>query len=159
MMPRTLHVRLFIMLVVILSVVGCATVDTGHYIQAQNPYKRTYYGSFDGILVAVRKTLQEEDWQIANEVDPDLYERNPLHKPGEQDNVLIFTEIRRAQRFVYAKSTHLNVYVIRIDGGVEVDLRYVTVTDLRLWKKRSYRNERLVKKVLDRIEQNHLLNK
>lgn len=159
MMPGILNTNKFIILAVILGFVGCATVDTGHYIQAQNPYKRTYYGSFNEILDAVRLTLKEEGWQIAKEVDPNLYERNPLHKLGEQDHILIFTQIRRAQRFVYAKSTHLNVYISRIDGGVEVDLRFGSVTDFRLWKSRSYRNERLVKKILDRIEQNHLLNK
>lgn len=149
----------FSILVCVLSAAGCATVNPQHYIQAENPYKRTYYGSFNEVLDAVRLTLDEEGWPIAKEVDPNLYERNPLQKSGDQDNILLFSKIKRAQRFVYVKATHLNVYVIPIDGGVEVDLRYGSVTDFRLWKKRSYRNERLVNKILDRVEQKLLLRK
>ncbi len=159
MMTNKLNFSKALFFVFILSLAGCATVNVPHYIQAQHPYERTYYGSFNDVLEAVRSSLKQEGWQIAKEVDPNMYERDPLHKPGDEQHILIFTEIKRAQRFVYTRSTHLNVYVSRIDGGVQVDMRYGSVKDFRLWKMRSYRNERLVKKILDRIGQKLLLNK
>lgn len=159
MMTNMRNLSKAFLLVFILSLSGCATVNVPHYIQAQHPYERTYYGSFNDVLNAVRTTLKQEGWQIFKEVDPTMYERNPLHNPGDEQHILIFTEVKRTQRFVYTKSTHLNVYVSRIDGGVGVDMRYGSVKDFHLWKMRSYRNERLVKTILDRIGHKLLLNK
>ena len=143
----------------VLGMIGCATIDTPHYIQAENPYKRTYYGSFADVLDVVRAALKEEGWQIDKEVDPTLYERNPLYSSGDKEHILIFTQIKRTQRFVYSKATHLNVYVNRISDGVEVDVRYGSVRNFHLWKARSYQNNALIKQLLDRIEQKLLLKK
>lgn len=146
-------------MVILLALTGCATIDPPQYIRAEHPYERTYYGEFRGVLDAVRLTLKENGWDAFKEVDANTYERNPLLKPGDEENVLIFTTIRRTQRFVYAKAVHLNVYVSRVDDGVKVDLRYGAVTDLRLWKVRSYHNDRLIKKIQDGIEQKLLSGK
>ena len=145
-------------IVLVLGMIGCATIDTPHYIQAENPYKRTYYGSFDDVLSMVRETLKEEGWQIVKEVDPTLYERNPLYSSGDKEHILIFTQIKRAQRVVYSRTTHLNIYVNRISDGIEVDVRYGAVRNFHLWKTRSYRNNALIKQMLDHIEQKLLLN-
>ena len=138
---------------------GCASIDAPNYIQAENPYKRTYYGSFDEVLDVVRATVKEDGWQIVKEVDPTLYERNPLYGAGDQGHILILTDIKRSQWGIYSKATHLNVYVHRIAEGVDVDIRYGSVKNFHLWKSQSYRNNALIKKMLDCIEQKLLLKK
>lgn len=143
----------------LIALAGCAGVNPPHYIQGDQPYKRTYYGEYADILDVVRSTMNEEGWEIVKEVDPTQYERNPLYAEGEEGHILLFTKIKKSQRFVYSTSTHLNVYVNRIFDGVEVDVRYGRVRDFHLWKMRSYKNERLVKNLLDRIEQKILLKK
>ena len=146
-------------IVLLMGMFGCASIDSANYIQAENPYKRTYYGSFDEVLDVVRAAIKEDGWQIVKEVDPTLYERNPLYSTGDQGHVLILTDVKRAQRIIYLKTTHLNVYVHRIAEGVDVDIRYGSVKNFHLWKSQSYRNNTLIKKMLDRIEQKLLLKK
>ena len=145
--------------VLFLGMIGCAGIDTPSYIQAENPYKRTYYGSFNDVLEVVRAAIQEDGWQIAKEVDPTLYERNPLYSTGDEGHILILTTIKRSRRILYSKAAHLNIYVHRINEGVEVDIRYGSVKDFHFWKARSYRNNALIKKMLDHIEQKLLLKK
>lgn len=137
----------------VIGIMGCAGVNPPSYIRAENPYKRTYYGSFDDVANAVRTTLQQDKWQIVKEVDPTLYERNPLYNAGEEGHVLILTNVKKAFRVVYFKTTHLNVYVNRISDGIEVDIRYASTKNFHLWKSRSYRNNVFVNKMLDRIDQ------
>ena len=158
-MEKTLSFRKTWFIIFILGVIGCASVDTQHYIQAENPYKRTFYGSFADVLDVVRAALKEDRWQIAKEVDPTLYERNPLYSSGDKEHILIFTQIKRSQRFVYSQDTHLNVYVNRVSDGVEVDVRYGSVRNFHLWKTRSYRNNALIKQILDGMERKILLKK
>ena len=156
---RIFRLQKIYFIVLLMGMIGCASIDPPSYIQAENPYKRTYYGSFDDVLAVVRTTVQQDGWQIAKEVDPTLYERNPLYSTGDQGHVLILTDIKCSQRIIYSKATHLNVYVHRIAEGVEVDVRYGSVKNFHLWKARSYRNNALIKKMLDHIEQNLLIKK
>lgn len=158
MMKNILNITKVFLLCVLIGAAGCASIPP-QYIPGDQPYKRTYYGDFDDILSVVRSTLEEDGWEVVKEVDPTLYERNPLYNEGEKGHILLFTNIKKSQRFVYSTSTHLNVYVNRIFDGVEVDARYGRVRDFHVLKMRSYKNERLVKKFLDRIEQKLLLTK
>ena len=156
---RILKFHKIYFVVMLIGVFGCASVDVPSYIQAENPYKRTYYGSFNDVLEVVRAAVQEGGWQIAKEVDPTLYERNPLYSAGDQGHVLILTTIKLSQRILYSKATHLNIYVHRINEGVEVDIRYGSVTNFHLWKARSYRNNASIQKMLDHVDQKLLLKK
>jgi hypothetical protein len=158
-MMGTFRFQKIYFIALLMGMVGCASINSSNYIQPENPYKRTYYGSFDDVLEVVRATVREDGWQIAKEVDPTLYERNPLYSAGDQGHILILTDIKRAQRIIYSKATNLNIYIHRIAEGVEVDIRYGSVKNFHLWKVRSYRNNALIKKMLDHIEQNLLLKK
>ncbi len=158
MLTRLFNQR-FWLLGLLISLTGCASLNLPSYIQAENPYKRTYYGSFQEVLEEVRAGIIAEGWQISKEVDPGQYERNPLVADGDKDHILIFSNVRNFQRGIYKKLVQLNVYVNRTAEGVEVDLRYRSVKNFYLFKINSYRNDKAVKKLLDRIEQKLLLKK
>lgn len=138
---------------------GCAGLNMPSYIQAENPYKRVYYGEFQSVLEEVKTSLEQEGWHVAKEVDPSLYERNPLFGEGDKNHVLIFTDVRKSQPIIYSEAKQLNVYVSLIKEGVEVDVRFRSVKNFYLWKSRSYKNSKLVKRLLDRIEQRLLTGK
>ncbi|MBL8013769.1 MAG: hypothetical protein JNN05_07980 [Candidatus Omnitrophica bacterium] len=138
---------------------GCAGLNLPGYIQSEHPYKRVYYGDFKVVLGEVKTALNQEGWQVVKEVDPLLYERNPLLSEGSQDHVLIFTNVRKFQRVVYSQVQQLNVYVNRVDEGVEVDVRYRSVKNFYVVRTSAYRSDKLVKRLLDRIEQRLLSRK
>ena len=145
--------RRYVNFLVLLCLAGCASVNVPGYIQAENPYKRVMYGDFQSVLQAVKGVLIENGWQIAKETHPALYERNATYGPEDKDHALIFTDIKQMSRLVYSKYIHLNVYINRTAEGIEVDVRYGSVADFYIKKVRRYRNDALVKKILDRIEQ------
>lgn len=144
---------------VLLFFVGCASVNVPGYIQAEYPYKRVMYGDFKDVLQAVKDVLIEDGWQIAKETHPALYERNATYGPEDKEHALIFTGIKQRSRLVYSKFVHLNVYINRTSEGIEVDVRYGSVADFYVKKVRRYRDDALVKKILDRIEQKLLIKK
>lgn len=149
--------RKFWMLGALVFFMGCASLNVPSYIQAEKPYKRNFYGKFDDVLGEVRAGLADQGWQVEKEVDPSLYERNPLISEGDKDHVLIFLKAREYQRGIYKKTVQLNVYVDRTSEGVEVDVRFRSVKNFYLFKMRAYRNDRLVKDLLDHIEKKLLL--
>lgn len=147
----------FFIAVLFLSVLGCASVSVSGYIQAENPYKRVMYGDFQEVLAAAKGVLVEDGWKIEKETHPALYERNAAYGPEDKDHALIFTDIKQMSRFIYSKYIHLNVYINRTAEGMEVDVRYGSVVDYHIKKIRRYRDDELVKKILDRIEQKLLV--
>jgi hypothetical protein len=149
----------YLSLVLLVCLVGCAGVSAPNYIQAEHPYKRTVYGSFEEVLDAVRQGLTQEGWAITKETHPSLYERNALYSEDDKEHVLIFTDLKRSNRFVYAGISHLNVYVHKTTEGVELDVRYGGVTNLHFKKVQRYRNDKLVDKFLNSVEQKLLLKK
>lgn len=138
---------------------GCAGLSMPGYIQSENPYKHVYYGDFQTVLGEVKTALNQEGWQVIKEVDPLTYERNPLLSEGSKDHVLIFTNVRKFQRVLYSEVRQLNVYVSKIEEGVEVDVRYRSVKNFYIMRTSSYRNDKLAKRLLNRIEQRLLLRK
>jgi hypothetical protein len=138
---------------------GCASVKVPSYIQAEHPYKRTVYGTFEEVLSAVKEALKEEGWAISKETHPALYERNATYTEEDKDHALIFTETKQSSRLLYSNFSRLNIYVSRTKEGMEIDLRYGKVTDLYLKKIHRYRNDKLAERFLNLVEQKLLIKK
>jgi len=144
---------------VLLFLVGCASVKVPSYIQAEHPYKRTVYGTYEEVLSAVKDVLTEEGWAIAKETHPALYERNAVYSEDDKEHALIFTDSKQASRLIYSTFTHLNVYINRTQEGMELDVRYVKVIDLYLKKIHRYRNDAMVERLLNFVEQKLIIKK
>ena len=138
---------------VLVCLAGCAGLKVPAYIQADYPYKRVVYGDFLDVIEAVKEALVEDGWQIAKETHPSLYERNATYGLEDKEHVLIFTDIKNKSRGIYSRHVHLNVYINRVAEGIEVDVRYGSTVNFHLKKINRYRDDELVKKILDRIEQ------
>ncbi len=146
-------------LIILVFVLGCASVKVPSYIQAEHPYKRTVYGDFEEVLSAVKDVLQEEGWTISKETQPALYERNATYTEEDKEHALIFTETKQSSRLLYSNFSHLNVYINRTNEGMELDVRYGKITDIYFKKIHRYRNDKLAERFLNLVEQKLLIKK
>ena len=149
----------FLSIVILFSVLGCASVRVPAYIQAEHPYKRTVYGEFEDVVAAVKEVLKDEGWTIAKETHPALYERNATFDENDKEHVLIFTETKQSSRLIYSSFTRMNVYINRTQEGMELDVRYGKVTDLYIKKFHRYRNDKMAERLLNLIEQKLIIKK
>lgn len=141
--------KILIALLVLLT--GCASTGVPHYIKAERPYVRKISGNFEEIVASVKDVLYKQGWLIQQEVNPSEYERREGGEDQQRD-ILLFTEIKRHSKVAYATYTHLNVFIYANADGAEVDIRYEAITP-RPVRRSSFRNDRLVNKILDAIEQ------
>ncbi len=133
---------------------GCASVNVPNYIQDKHPYKKSFYGNFDDILDATKKTLEEYGWRIASTSAPSVFERaeGSEHTPGQQ--ILLFTELKQTSFFVGTKYSRINVYLREgTDNSTEVEIRYVTVNSMSVKNFYKYRSDHFVERVFKRIDQ------
>lgn len=139
-----------LLVVCLLFLLGCSSAAIPHYIKAERPYLRKVSGSFEDIVATVKDVLYKQGWLIQQETDPTMYERRDGKESG--GDVLLFTEIKQHSKLAYATYTHLNVYIYANADGAEIDIRYEAITP-RPVKRSVYRNDRLVNKILDAVEQ------
>ncbi|MDO8581163.1 MAG: hypothetical protein Q7S13_06760 [Candidatus Omnitrophota bacterium] len=140
-------------LILLLTLVGCTTVTVPGYIQDQYPYKRNVYGEFDQVLKATVKAFEAYGWQITNSSDPALYEQGKEMAQGAGQQVLLFTDMREHNFFIGTNYYRLNAYVRSLSNGeAEVELRYFKMTSLPFKNFSHYRHDKLVGRILTRIE-------
>ena len=144
-MPR------IVLILILMSLTGCASVRIPDYIKADHPYVRKISGDYDSIITSTKNVLYREGWLVIREANPSDYER----RDGEDQSkdVLLFTEPKRYSKVAYSTYTHLNVFVHANADGAEVDIRYEAVTPGPI-RQADLRNDRLANRILDKIEQN-----
>ncbi len=140
------------MVVMLVALTGCTTVQISNYIKAENPYIRRVYGNFDQVTVAVRKVLIQEKFKIEKETAPDVYERDQRFEAKDAKGLLIFTDVKQYSRIAYSQYVHLNVYLHALADSTEVEIRFGKVNSVLFSKLKGYRNDRYVQQLLDRIE-------
>jgi len=144
--------RLSVIVMSVLALVGCATVQIPNYIKADHPYIRKISGDYDKIIAAIEDVLYRQGWKVQSQVNPSIYERRPGGEDQSRD-VLFFTQIKQHANFFYSTYTHLNVFVHATGEGAEVEVRYGALNDLFIKKFEGTRNDPLAKRLLDKIEQ------
>lgn len=141
------------LIILILALVGCASVVIPNYIQDVNPYKKKFYGKFDEVLGATTKTLEDFGWIISNTADPAVFERNRKLEDSADQQTLILTEMRQTAFFVGSRYGRINVYLrTSSDNAVEIELRYVTVTSFPFKNFKNYKNDGVADRIFKHIE-------
>ena len=144
--------RLFLTLL-ILTLVGCVSARIPQYLQDKNPYRKSFYTSFDQTYATTKKVLQELDWKIAGASDPDIYEQS-LGKPSApSQQILIFTEIKHTPLFLGTRYAKMNLLLKAQPETTQVEIRYVTVTSIPFKTFESYKNDKAVNKIFQRLEE------
>ena len=144
--------RLSIVIVGILALSGCTTIQIPNYIQANNPYIRKMYGDFDQVAQATKTVLAKYGWQIDKEVDPSVYERDSRYDNNPAKNLLIFTNLKQRSLVLTSSYTHLNVFLHSVGTATEVEVRYHSMMPV-IKRFVSTRNDKLANRILDAIEQ------
>lgn len=138
----------------LVTLIGCASINIPNYIQDKHPYKRTLYASFDKVHEMTVQTLEDFGWRIERESDPGLFERERENGESRNKQTLIFTEIRKTSLFVGSRYARMNAYLRETaDNATEIEIRYLTVTSALFKSFNDYRNDRAVERILDRIEE------
>ncbi|MEI7998485.1 MAG: hypothetical protein WCH62_03150 [Candidatus Omnitrophota bacterium] len=145
------------LIILLLTLTGCTTLEFPDYIKADHPYVRKITGKYQDIVDAVAVVLFKEGWKIQRQVNPSIYERREGGEDQSQD-VLFFTEIKQHPKVVYSTFTHLNVYVHPIAEGAEVEVRYEAISSTVIKQFHGSRNDKVSNRLLDKIEQ-ELANK
>lgn len=140
-----------------LLLAGCTTLQIPSYIKSDRPYARKMYGDYNKIVYAVRDVLKRNGWQIKAITNPAIYERT--QEGDENSNILIFTEIKEQSMLVSTSYTHLNVFILSIADGADVEIRYSKVTQMPFKQLKNNRNDHLANTLLEQIEQKLLETK
>ena len=141
-----------ILIIGLIGLMGCVRIQIPNYLQDTYPYKRQYSIDYEQTLEATKKALEELGWVISKISDPVIYEQNWSQGTSQRKQILLFTESKQTSMFLFSRYTQLNTYVRDLEKGAEVELRYIAITPMPFKEWRSYRNDRLVNKIFDRID-------
>ena len=136
----------------VFTLAGCVTVKTPNYIQSINPYEKQFFAPQEEVFKATTQALDELGWEVSEITSPSIYEQRAQGDESSAKQVLIFTEVRQTPLFLSSKYMNINVFLRPTDEGTEVEIRYASVMPVFFKSIESYRNDPVVKKILDRIE-------
>lgn len=138
-------------LVLIMVVAGCSAAITPPYIQDKNPFKKRFYATFGEARVAIERTLKDSGWQIAEAVDPVVYEQSDTNDLTE-NQLLMVTEQKTTSLWTGSRYSRLNVFLRSQKNISEVELRYFTVRHTAVRNFRRYGDKKVLEKIMGRIE-------
>ena len=119
------------------------------------PVKQMMQKEYEGVDAAKIKALKGAGWKIAEEADPALLERRHESQDASRPKTVIFTQIRQLSFFVGSGYSRLNVFLnVAVDKATEVEIRYVKVTTVGPKTLNNFKNDKLVNRLLKRIEEN-----
>ena len=145
----------FLGILLLLVVTGCTTVIIPNYIYDKHPVQQIFYAPYEAVYAATIKALKSSGWKIAEESDPALFERRHESEDTSRSKTVIFTQIRQLSFFVGSGYSRLNVFLnVTVDKATEVEIRYVKVTTIGPKTFNNFKNDKLVNRLLKRIEEN-----
>ena len=134
-----------------LYLTGCASIFLPTYLQDKNPYTRRFYANYDESLQALNQTLKDLGWESEKAIDPLVYERQHATDLDEQQT-LILTKTRQTPMFLGTRYARMNIYLRAKKGISEIEIRYLTTTDLFFRGLKSYRNDSAVNRIITHLE-------
>ena len=139
----------------LLALVGCATVSIPKYIRNENPYKKKFYASFEKVLPATIRTLEDKGWTIEERADPEVYEMRVGEEVHQGKEILLITAIQKLPVFVASQYARLNVYVTAgVEDTTEVEVRYITIKSVTFKSFYDYSHDKKVQRLFEKIEEN-----
>ncbi len=140
--------RMALIMSVVFLTAGCVSTKLPQYISDKNPYKREFYVPYEEAMAATQKALTEFGWEVSGEGSPSLYERAGAQ---EMEETILFTEVRQAPFFLGSRYYKLNAILRSGENKTEVEIRYLTITSLPFKNIESYRDDKAIEKIFDRI--------
>jgi len=133
---------------------GCSTVNVSKYIQARNPYEKSFYSEFDQVLKSTSRILEESGWKISGSSHPSVYENNPVSDEQDIKQIMLISDVRQFSFFLGTKYTRINAFIKEgPDQTTIVELRCLSVTSLPFKSFDNYKRNKTAEKLLNLIEQ------
>lgn len=133
-----------------MALVGCSSTAIPMYLLDKHPYTERFYATFDQSKAAVEQTLTDLGWQIETQSDPAVYEQSRASDP-EAEQILIITQVRVTSVGVGSRYARVNVFISAKEDISEIEIRYLTISDLPVKDIRDYRNDSAVNRLFGRI--------
>jgi len=140
-----------ILIALLFCLTGCASTHIPLYIQDRKPFTRRFYTSHQQALAAVKETLADLRWAVAEEAEPQIFEVN-TEKQSAHEKVLLISEIKVTRMFVVARYARMNIYIHSTGDVSEVEMRYMVVNGMPLFRPRSYGSESLAKRFFNLVD-------
>ena len=144
--------RRFWSTIMIMFCMGCSSAVIPGYLLDKHPYTQRFYADFDECTSAVRQALTEQGWQVETQTDPAIYEQG-REKDPEAQQILYISNVRVTAIGVGSRYARVNAFINSKAGISEVELRYMSITDLPAKDLRSYRNDGAAKRTFARIQE------
>lgn len=141
-----------IVLLALMFLSGCSTTQIPNYLQPKKPYIKRYDANYDQALRTMEETLAGLGWKIEEKTDPGVYEHTRADDLDE-NQVLIFTEVRPTPMFVGTRYARMNIYLRSKKNVSEVEVRYLTTTSTALKNFSTYNNDSAVKRLFARLDE------
>lgn len=149
-----------LILLTLMFLMGCVTVEVPKYLDEEFQYKKTFNAGFNETFSATVESLKNLGWKIAGTEGATVAKTATSEENLSGFTALIFTEIKQRSMFLASSYLTLNAYVRSIEGGKsEVELRYLSITVIPPFfnQVRVDKNDGLAEKIYRKIEAN--LNK
>jgi len=133
---------------------GCSTVDIPNYIKDDHPYNKIFYADYDTIVASTLESLNAAGWKVSKKTDPVIYEGSRVLDDPMGKQVLIFTNLRQNALILATRYRRINVYIRTVNkNATEVEIRYVTITSTSLKNFTSYKKDRAVERLFQKIDE------
>lgn len=141
------------LIICLMIISGCASVQIPNYIQDKHPYKKVFYGSYDEVLEATTSAIEKLDWEISGKSDPSIYEQSKQLSDPDARQILIFTGIKQTPMILGTRYSRINAYVRTVkENEIEVEVRYLIVNSIPFTSFSGYRKDAFVKRLFNQIE-------
>lgn len=134
---------------------GCASSRLPLYIKDVAPYKKSFYGSFDSVLNAATKAMEQTGWGTAKASDPGVFEVNKDIIDPSLKQIVLFSKIRKDSLLGGGGKSHINIYIREgVSGKTEVEIRCLSVTSTPFKNFSDYHQDKVAEKIFDSISIN-----
>lgn len=142
-------------LLVLFFLFGCVTIQMPESIKEEFAYKKSFNCDIDKSIKAVKKTLEDLGWKVADISRSKLIKEDRTSDNKPRYLAYIFTEIKQIQLFLTSSYSTFNVRLEALDEThTEIAIRYLSVMPIPPFynKKISYKNDKLVDRIYANIE-------
>lgn len=142
--------RKILPLISLIFIVGCTSLQIPAYVPDKHPYTQRFYGNHQEVVEAAKKSLHDIGWQVEGTADPLTYEQARLPEAGS-DNILLFSQVRQTPMFLWTTYRRVNVAINSKDKVSDVEVRYTKINLFPFKQFKSFRNDKLAKRIFQRL--------
>jgi hypothetical protein len=140
-----------IFLFVLCVTMGCVSTRVPSYLTDKKPFERRFYAGHTEALAGVKQAMTNSGWVLEQVMEPQVYELDP-QKADIEEQLLLMTEVRERRRILFSRYERMNIFIRSRGNVTDVEMRYLVINDMTLFKSKTYGNEKLAKRFFDLVQ-------